>query len=189
MNTLERLKCFLFVFSFCLFFFSKSWQYRNQLKERITKWGCPPEETCYKDLLLYWESGRERESFPQNEFTMWSSCHHGKEGPPPAMADQCFSLLEWASRPMHTEGCCFASALCSWTPGVCRQHAGPLSRNWEMQEAPSCSCALNSYQNPPLGESQLSVEPWKDSYRHRAPARKNSVKSGCWARRQWAGST
>lgn len=33
----------------------------------------------------------------------------GRKGPP-AMAGQCFSLLEWASRPMHRGGCCFASA-------------------------------------------------------------------------------
>lgn len=36
--------------------------------------------------------------------------------------------------------------------------------------APSCSCALNSYQYLPLGESQLSVEPWKGSLQTSSPS-------------------
>lgn len=41
-----------------------------------------------------------------------------------------------------------------------------------MQEASSCSYALNSYQNPPLGESQPSVEPWKDGLQTSSPSMK-----------------
>lgn len=119
------------------------------LREWEGKGKFPPEWVHYVKQLPPWE-GRA------------PSCNGWSALQPPGMG----------SRLIHTESCCFASALCSWTPGACRQHAGPLSRNWEMQEAPSCSCALNSYQNPPLGESQLSVEPWKDGLQTSSPGMK-----------------